>query len=104
VTFAEAVAVWQALLGQRVKVSMEEHGRVKHAAEGVLKPGVPGATEVIPDEHGRVGFMIVEPGPATSGFFLDPRVVTAAHELPNGRGVRVEMTRGNAVVIERLQP
>jgi hypothetical protein len=103
VTFAEVVAVWQSRLGQRVRVTTEEHGRVRRTAEGVLKPGIPGAIEVVPDEHGRVAFMVVGPGPNTYGFLLDPRFVTAGQEQHDGHDVRVEMYGGLAFMMETLE-
>jgi hypothetical protein len=103
VTFTEVVAAWQSRLGQRVRVTTEERGRVRRTAEGVLKPGIPDAIEVVPDEHGRVAFMIVGPGPNTYGFLLDPRIVKTGQEQHDGREVRVEMYGGVAFVIQTLK-
>jgi hypothetical protein len=92
----------QARLGLRVKISREEGGRIRRAGQGVLKPGIPGATEAVPDDLGPVAFMIVAPGPNTYGFLLDPRVLTAVQEQPDRRLLRVEILGGSAFVIETL--
>jgi hypothetical protein len=99
VTFAEAVAAMQSRVGQRVKVSVEEQGRIRRTHEGVLRPGRDDATEATPEDDGRIVFRVA---PYASWFQLVPSVFTDAQEQPDHR-LRVEMGE-SAFVIETREP
>jgi hypothetical protein len=103
-TFAEIVDATRARLGQRVSLSREENGRIRRTTRGELKPGIPNTTDAIPDDQGRVGFMIERrhgPGaPAVYGVLLDPLVVIDGREDRDGRRLRIELYGGSAFIIE----
>jgi hypothetical protein len=97
-TFAELVAAMQARVGLRVKISMEERGRIRRTSQGVVQPGLDDRTRLVPEDDGRLVFRL---SPA-EWYALDPRVITNVEERPDRRLLRVEMG-GTALVIETFR-
>lgn len=89
----------QALVGQRVKVTIEEQGRIRRTHEGVLRPGRDGAVEAPNEDDGRIVFRVA---PYASWFQFVPSAFTRAQELADRR-LRVEMGE-SAFVIEARKP
>jgi hypothetical protein len=85
-SFDEAVAAMRARLGQRVRVRTQVRGRKPTTWEGILEPGVIGATEATPDDEGRVAFRLG----FGHWFLLHPTLFIDAQEQPEHK-LRVEM-------------
>lgn len=99
-TYEEIVEAACARLGHGVCVRIvNERGRLQNFARGRLVLGLPGATDAVIDDDGRIVFRVA---PGSFHLLLHPGIVVDAREELDGKELRVELSGGGAVVIEML--